>query len=173
MNDLTVTAVGRDRPGIVAGVTGVLYELGCNLADCSMTRLRGDFAMILLVEAPSEVDSARLQEQLEVTGEEFGLEIRVTEASAPEHETPSRPFVISVYGADRPGIVHQVSKALADREINITDLTSHLVQGIYTMVLDANLPEGTNPAEVESELRTLAGDLGVDLNFRAGDADEL
>src|SRR5207237_7212888 len=52
MAHFAVTAVGVDRPGIVAGLTGVFVEHGCNLEDCSMTILRGHFAMTLVVDAP-------------------------------------------------------------------------------------------------------------------------
>ena len=65
MNEIAITAIGRDRPGIVAGFTEVLLSLGCNLADCSMSLLRDQFAMILLVEAPDGVSAGRLDAALQ------------------------------------------------------------------------------------------------------------
>ena len=53
MAHLAVSAIGSDRPGIVAAVTKVLLDQGCNLEDTSMSILRGHFAMMLVVAAPS------------------------------------------------------------------------------------------------------------------------
>jgi len=57
---LAVSAIGADRPGIVAAVTGVLVDRGCNLEDASMSILRGHFAMMLVVAAPPLTDAAEL-----------------------------------------------------------------------------------------------------------------
>lgn len=174
MRDLTVTAIGEDRPGIVAAVTGVLFELGCNLADCSMTLLRGQFAMILLVEAPDDLTQRGLEDALQQPSGELGLVTTVREVRHARTVKPARPFVVSIYGADRPGIVHKVSNALAGRGVNITNLTSHLIdESIYTMVLEIDLPPGADPGEIEGDLRAIARELEVDLSFRASEADEL
>lgn len=174
MHDLAVTAIGRDRPGIVAAVTGVLFELGCNLADCSMSLLRDQFAMILLVEAPDDVKREGLEEAFRAPAGEFDLLMTVREVPHAEPSKPSRPHVVSIYGADRPGIVHRVSKALAGRGVNITNLTSHLIEeSIYTMVLEIDLPADADPAEVENDLRGIASDLQVDVSFRPSEADSL
>ena len=61
MSHVAVTAVGADRPGIVAGVTKVLFDQGCNLEDTSMTILRGHFAMMLVVDVPAGVAAADLE----------------------------------------------------------------------------------------------------------------
>lgn len=49
-----VTAFGQDRPGIVALMADSLYRLGCNIEDTCMTRLRGEFTMMLMVRLPEE-----------------------------------------------------------------------------------------------------------------------
>lgn len=174
MHDLAVTAIGRDRPGIVAAVTKVLYSLGCNLADCSMSLLRGQFAMILLIEAPDDVDREKLEEALRGPAADLDLVTTVGEVVHMETGAPSRPFVVSIYGADRPGIVHKVSKSLADTGVNITNLASHLVdEAIYTMVLEIDLPAEADPGEIENDLRAIAEELQVDLSFRSSEADSL
>src|SRR5262249_4174438 len=53
--ELSITVVGRDRPGIIADVTGVLAELGLNLTDSTMTLLRGQFAMTLVCAGTADV----------------------------------------------------------------------------------------------------------------------
>ncbi|HEX2063861.1 MAG TPA: ACT domain-containing protein, partial [Acidimicrobiales bacterium] len=104
-----IAAVGADRPGIVAGVTGVLVQHGCNLEDSSMSILRGHFAIMLVVAGPTGLDAATLEAALSVPAEEMDLVVVVREID--EAVTSSRegePWTVAVYGADRPGIVHGV-----------------------------------------------------------------
>src|SRR5947209_8005026 len=70
MAHFAVSAVGADRPGIVAAVTGVFVEHGCNLEDTSMTILRGHFAMMLIVAAPDDVSGEELESALAAPGVE-------------------------------------------------------------------------------------------------------
>ncbi len=174
MKEFTVTAIGEDRPGIVAAVTEVLLNLGCNLADCSMSLLRSQFAMLLLIEAPEEVDSERLEAALSKPASRLGLSITTRQVPTPEPVAPGRPYVVSFYGDDRPGIVHRVSKVLAECEVNICNLASHLVgPGIYSVVLDVDVPAKMPAAEMESILKGVASELGISLTFRSGEGTPL
>lgn len=171
MNSLIITASGPDRPGIVAAVTGKLYELGANLADCAMARIGGQFTMMLLVQSQAAPDVMR--DGLEPAGSTFGLDISVREAQQSEPGPSGRPYVVSVYGADHPGIVHGIAETLAARNVNITDLSSHLMGGVYTMVLDVQVPSELDPAVVEADLMDAAYRLGVNHAFRPADAETL
>jgi glycine cleavage system transcriptional repressor len=174
MHELTITAIGRDRPGIVAGVTKVLFELGCNLADCSMTLLRGQFAMIMLLEAPDEIGTEDLNQALREPAEEFDLSIVVREATSDAVPGPVRPYVVSVYGADHPGIVYRITSELASRGVNVTDLLSRIAgEGIYMMVLDVSLPEDLDPEKLAQDLRGISEEVGVELTFRPEETAEL
>ncbi|MGH2772661.1 MAG: glycine cleavage system protein R [Actinomycetota bacterium] len=174
MHEVTVTAVGRDRPGIVAGVTGVFLELGCNLADCTMTRLGGQFAMILLVEVPDEVGVERLREALKDPAGQFGLDVSTRDAKGPSVPEDHLSYVISVYGADRPGIVHEIAKELASAGVNIADLVSHVVgDNIYTMILEVELPPDADAAGLERRLQAAAEGIGLDVTLRPMEASEL
>ncbi|MFN8035662.1 MAG: ACT domain-containing protein [Acidimicrobiia bacterium] len=176
MTKFAVWTLGVDRPGIVASVTGALFEEGCNLADCSMTILAGNFAMVLIVDAPAGAGDADLAQVLAVPAAAFDLGVAVraigTEAVVPEGE----PFVVSVYGADRPGIVHHVAAALADLNVNIRDLETRVIGDappVYAMLLEVSVPEGVSPDEVAARLRELADTLGVDATLHPSDADVL
>jgi glycine cleavage system transcriptional repressor len=174
MHEFAITAIGRDRPGIVAGFTQVLLALGCNLADCSMSLLRNEFAMILLVEAPEDVGAERLDAALQEPAR--ALDLLVTTREFEEVPVPEGdlPFVVSVYGKDKPGIVHTVSRALADMDVNITDLRSHLAgEDLYAMVLDVAVPPALHPEEVAARLQAISQELGVSLTFRSAEAAEL
>jgi len=171
---LTVTAIGKDRPGIVAAVTKVFFGLGCNLADCSMTRLSDQFAIILVAQAPDRVSATQLQEALDEPGNQFDLAITVREAPGSFTESPSRTHVISLYGADHPGIVYRTTSLLAALSINITDLVSRIAgENLYTMVLDVELAEDTDIQAFEKDLRLIGKEMGVDVNLRPAEVAEL
>ena len=85
--------------------------------------------------------------------------------------------ILSVYGADHPGIVHAVTSALAAREVNITDLTTRLVGGdgepLYAMMLEVALPAGLPLEELERSLADVREREGVELTIRALEQDAL
>lgn len=169
-----MAAIGRDRPGIVAAVTKVLFEQGCNLADCSMTVLSGQFAMIMLLDAPDHCSVGDLDRALAPAGEALGLSMLVSAAGAGSTKAPQRPYVLSVYGADHPGIVYRVAAELAARKVNVTDLMSRVIgDGVYTVVLDVDLPAGLDAEGLHLDLRAIAAEVGVELSFRQAEIDSL
>jgi glycine cleavage system transcriptional repressor len=170
---VAVTVVGDDRPGIVAGVTKALYESGCNLEDVSSTILQGHFAMMLIVSSP-EADAGELEGRLQDVAAELGLVV----TARPVGETGTHPdpatHMVSVYGADHPGIVYRVAVVLAERGINITDLTSRLIgdeeSPVYALMLEVAAPSGTDVGEA---LDGLAAELSVELSVHPLEADLL
>lgn len=173
MSLLAISAVGADRPGIVAAVTRVLFEHGANLEDTSMTILRGHFAMTLIVA--SDATAETLDDALAPVADGLGLVLTVREVAPESEHKAQRPHVVSVYGADHPGIVARVAALLAERSVNITDLTTRLVDdaSLYAMVLDVDLPPGADLADVEAALRDLARDLDVEATIRPAEPDIL
>lgn len=156
MAELAVTAIGADRPGIIARVTGVLHEHGGNLEDSSMTILRGQFAIMLLVSTDAE--PRELEAALAAATDDLGLVVTVREIGPGTASVPPS-HVLSVYGSDRPGIVHAVATRLADHGVNVTDLTTRLLQGerpVYAMMMEISLPAGQEP---EALARILAGEV--------------
>jgi glycine cleavage system transcriptional repressor len=146
MAELAVTAIGADRPGIIARVTGVLLGHQGNVEDSSMTILGGQFAIMLLVR--TEADPERLEAELAEATRDLDLVVTVRPVG-PGRESPAPTHVVSVYGADRPGIVHGVAQALAVSQVNVTDLTTRVLEGerpVYAMMLEVSLP-----AEIDGE----------------------
>jgi glycine cleavage system transcriptional repressor len=175
---LAVSALGADRPGIVAAVTGVLVERGCNLEDTSMSILRGHFAMMLVVEAPATETPADLEAALATAAAEVDLvlAVRAIDDDVPESLEGS-PWALSVYGADRPGIVHQIARVLAELGVNVVDLTTRVIgdadRPVYAMVLELTLPPAADPDAVRDRLGAVAGGLGVEWRLHQADADVL
>ncbi|MBI4729849.1 MAG: ACT domain-containing protein [Acidobacteria bacterium] len=174
---VSVTAVGVDRPGIVAAVTRVLYEQRGNIEDSRMAILGGHFAMMLIVALPQGSDASALEQALGAPASRLDLLVSVRPVrEAPAEHAEGAPYVVSVYGADRPGIVFRVSEALAGSRVNITDLATHVIGGeppVYVMIMEVTLPAGTDAAALERDLKSLAADLGVDLSLHAAEADTL
>ena len=170
VDELAITVIGPDRPGIVADVAEVLAGLGANLTDSTMTRLRGHFAMTLVCTGPTaaQVEAALVplaaDGQLLATVREVGAEA----AAAPTGE----PYVVSVHGADRLGIVAAVTRVLAGAGGNITDLTTRLAGPLYVLVAEVDLPPGSADA-VAAQLSEAAAGVGVEVMLRPVDPDVL
>ena len=178
-----LTALGKDRPGIVAQVTEVLFRLGCNLEDSAMTRLAGEFSVMLVFSAPSRLSQERLERGFARVAGQLQLAVHLTALSHAglTRATLGPPYLISVYGADRPGIVYRVSQLLARLRINITDVSTHRTPAttgrrtkpLYLMLLEVELPRRISPGRLEQRLRSLAKQLGVAVSFRSAETQVL
>ncbi|MDX6645300.1 MAG: glycine cleavage system transcriptional repressor [Miltoncostaeaceae bacterium] len=167
VGELAITAIGADRPGIVAGLTEALLALEGNLEDCRAALLRGSFAMVMVVAVPDRIDSTACQAALSPVADRLGLRLWVGPAEPPAPHAAGELLVISVYGADHPGIVHGVAAALAERGANIVDLSSRTVGDppLYVLGIEAELPPEASPAEVERALRAVAARNRVELHI--------
>ena len=177
---IAVTAVGRDRPGIVAGVTEALLSLGCNLGETSMARLRGEFAMILLVRLSAGGDIEAARARLQGLGSEMDLTITARELAREEFaakEDEGEGYILRVYGADRPGIVHAVTSLLAREGLNITDLETRVIPGeggpVYVMVLEITVPSVERGEAARIALQALAAEMRIEVSYDRLDEETL
>ncbi|MER7459702.1 ACT domain-containing protein [Micromonospora sp. NPDC126480] len=170
MNELAITVIGRDRPGIVADVAEVLAGLGANLTDSTMTRLRGHFAMTLICVGPAAADVEAALAPLAADGQLLATVRAVTPdgAAVPSGE----PHVMAVHGADRMGIVAAMTRVLAEAGGNVTDLSTRLAGSLYVVVAEVDLPAGA-AEKVAGRLASTAAELGVDVTLRPADPDVL
>jgi glycine cleavage system transcriptional repressor len=174
MSSTAITVIGNDQPGIVAAVTRALFDVGCNLEDVSSTILRGHFSMTMIAACPEGVDAEGLEDRLSTVATKLDLVI----SARPVDDTPSifapPTHMVSVYGADKPGIVYRVTDALARLGVNITDLNSRLIgedrDPVYALQIEVQAPHGSNLDEVLPPLRE---ELGVDLSVHPIEADIL
>ncbi|NHC14448.1 glycine cleavage system protein R [Motilibacter deserti] len=169
---LAVTVLGTDRPGIVAEVTGYLSRLGGNLEDSTMTLLRGHFAMVLVVSterALSDVEAA-----LAPVSADGSLDVSVRPVpEAGVAAVSGAPYLLSVHGGDRPGIVSSMLGVVAGVGGSVTDLTTRLSGDLYVLVAEVDLPTGTDVAALHRALRVAAESLDVDVSLRPVDTDLL
>jgi glycine cleavage system transcriptional repressor len=169
---IAITVVGHDRPGIIADATGRLAALGLNLEDSSMTRLRGHFAMTLV--CVGEAATATIAEALAPLEADGRLTVAVFEVPVEDDVPPAgAPYVLTVHGGDRAGIVSSIIGEVAAVGGNVTDLTTRLAGELYLLIAEIELPAGTDVAALESAIGAVAAGLGVDAALRPVEADEL
>lgn len=177
MAHFMVTTVGVDRPGIVASVTKPLWDLGCNLEDTSSVILRGHFTMMLVVAAPEGISANRIEGSLAEPARLLDLSVTVHPiARTPPAEATGERWTISVYGADKPGIVHRFAQMLSESGVNILDMSTRLTgepDPVYTMLLEGVLPAGMMADRLEVDLQGLAMDLGVEVSMHLSEGDLL
>ncbi len=117
-----LTLVGEDRPGIVARVTDALYRNGWSLGEASMMRLGASFTIMMMVGGGNGGES--LEAVLAPVAAELGLRVHMDPVSGGLHHHLVPNYQVRVHGADRAGIVAQVTGALAEAGFNILELES-------------------------------------------------
>jgi glycine cleavage system transcriptional repressor len=179
MPQLALSAVGRDRPGIVAATTAVLLRHGVNIEDSRMSILRGHFAMTLILGVPDGGDRKSLQADLDEVAAGLGLEALSLSAVEPLAEkTPAATHVLAVYGVDHPGIVHHATRTLAEHDVNITDLETRLAEGdgeqpLYALLIEVAVPGDVDLASLDQSLAGIAASEVVEVTLRELDSHEL
>jgi glycine cleavage system transcriptional repressor len=179
MPQLALSAVGRDHPGIVAATTAALLRHSVNVEDSRMSILRGHFAMTLILAVPDDVDRQALADDLDAVAADLGLEAVALSAIEPLAEVaPLATHVVSIYGVDHPGIVHQAARVLAEHRVNITDLETRLVEGggaasLYALLIEVAVPDDVDAADVNRALAEIAASEVVEVSLRELESDQL
>lgn len=170
VGQFAVSAVGRDRPGIVAAITAGLLGVDGNVEDSRMTNLGGHFTVMLVVSVPAEQDKQRLEAALAYSCEGLGLDALSVSELAPADAGPgsAADHTITVYGSDRPGIVHSITTELAAAGVSITDLQTRLTgpgdAPLYVMMLEVELGS-TPPGDIEGRLREVGERASVEVSI--------
>jgi len=170
-----LSAIGRDRPGIVADLAELIYECDCNLEDSSMTILGGEFAVLLLlsgqgVEAERLLSSAckRLEWEKRLTVFFRPLEGEPTHYGAGERTVS---YELRATGVDKAGIVARVARCLAEYGINITKMQTHSRPepgsgtAIYTMHVRMDVPTQVGLSDLHERLERIADELHIHVDL--------
>jgi glycine cleavage system transcriptional repressor len=173
-----VSAIGRDRPGIVAAISKVLLNTDGNIEDSQMSILRGHFAVMLIVALPEGTARDDLERRLGDVRDKLELEaIAVSPVDELGGARPEATHVLTVYGADHPGIVHAATSALAERGITITDLTTKLAgtgdPPLYALMMEIAPPAGADEGELSEALSRVGAEQGVEVSLRQLEAEAL
>ncbi len=175
-NKYLLTAFSKDRPGIVADISRVLYEHECNIEDSSMTYLAGEFAILLMLSAPTSAND-EVMEILSTECRRLEREKNITAYIRPlqeEVKETKNNFIaktISVEGLDQTGIVYKVSQFLADSNININTLETKTSQSphngaaYYSMTITVEIPTVLSLHNLEDGLSSIGDELNVDISI--------
>lgn len=149
-----LTLVGEDRAGIVARVTSALYQGGCNLGEASMLRLGGNFTIMMMVQSNQTVHG--VESMLLPVVDSLGLRLHIDHIKGKLHQHQVPDVRLTVYGADRAGIVAQVTGALAEAGLHILDLSSDVAgsqdKPIYIMQIEGHAAQGVEALQAALEV---------------------
>jgi glycine cleavage system transcriptional repressor len=167
-----VSAIGRDRPGIVADLAELIYECDCNLEDSRMTILGSEFAVLLLLSGQGDDVERRLSSGCKRLEWEKRLTVFIRPLDEPAAGDSPRgtPLECVVTGVDKAGIVARVARTVADHGANITDLHSDLRPEpesgtpMYTLRLRLVVPPERDVRVLRQALERVAAELRVDLS---------
>jgi predicted amino acid-binding ACT domain protein len=164
MPSYIVTVTTADQVGIIHAVTGAIRASGGNVLELSQTVMRGYFTIILEVEYAAAIEPEALTSRIASQGLRYGLHVEVFPAE-PALRPPvvdGERFILTVLGADSPGIIHGITGCLADHGVNVVDLYARSESDRFSLVMEAFLPADLPPKTVRDELERFGRALGLE-----------
>ncbi|MEX1116168.1 MAG: ACT domain-containing protein [Akkermansiaceae bacterium] len=164
---LVITLLGNDRPGLVSSLAAIVASHGGNWLESRMARLAGQFAGIARIECPAEAVDGLLDELQ--SSAIPGLTVQAVREDI-EESSPQRTIVVDVIGNDRPGILRELTAAIAQAGGNVEELTTGLEsapmsgQPMFRAHGVVSIPEDTKTEVLTQAIESLGGDLTVDLS---------
>lgn len=162
MKKVLISILGQDQPGIVAAVSGILFERNGNIENVSQTLLQSMFGALLIVAVPDTETPQALQDALQATCSSLNLFVHVEPYSLPASiaKPETQPYIVTAIGPDRSGLVWEVSKELARHDVNITNMQAIFKGGTKAldnlMIFEVDVPKHTVMNELRAGLRDIA-----------------
>jgi glycine cleavage system transcriptional repressor len=173
MDKLIITVLGKDRPGIIASVTGSLYRLGCNLENVNQMILQNEFAGFFIVEPPGEMTSSGLAEALGRDLNGRGLKVHCDRLDTNGRDSlpdTGETFLITTIGPDQKGLVARMTEIIAGHRVNVTNLRAVFKGGRdpmrNVMSYEVFITPETDQAGLFAALREKARELGLDISIQ-------
>lgn len=166
-NHLVISALGKDRPGIIDDLSRAIYDLGLNITDSRMTVLGGEFAILLLVDGQWN-QLARLEDEVPDLEQQLGLTI-VTRRTEPRKASADLlPYAVEVVSLDHPGIVHHLARFFSERGINIEDMSTasyaaaHTGTPMFAVNMHVGIPSDIHIAALREEFMGFCDGMNLD-----------
>lgn len=171
---LVCSAMGPDRPGLASDISEFFTARGINIERSRGCVLGNEFAMIILTSGKTDAIESLIGD-LESLRQKTGLEINVRKTKAPSHREvpPSIPYKLMATSIDHPGIVHQITKVLHLKGINIEDMSSNVDFNpftgaqIFNMICYFSLPPTVKIVELKKDMTRIGDDFNIDIRFDA------
>lgn len=173
MNKALISVLGNDQPGILAAVATVIKDHGGNIENLSQTLLTSVFGALLKVSMPDDTQCGELQQALQQVGEEMRLSIHVDvwgEQLTPWQENPPevQPYILTVIGLDRRGLVAEIATQLAQHGVNISNVQAIFKGGKNPMdnlmVFEVDVPRETVMQDLRDALQEVAQRLDIEID---------
>ncbi len=168
---LMVSAIGEDRPGIVARLAEVVAKNGGNLEDSRMAILGGEFASISLVSVPHDKCEALEHALQELKNDELTVFCKKTKPFPHDRHAGYSFYEMSLTGADHEGIVHIISSYLRDLHVNFQSVETSVAHApetgipLFTMRASIAVPPATQEADLRKALSKLADEAAVEIDL--------
>src|SRR3569832_2833409 len=164
---LVISALGKDRPGIVNTLSKSVLDSGCNVSHSRMAVLGGEFALILLIHGNEEAVAA-MQRQLPALEERL-QHTRIAKTSAPRHsEQRWLPYRVRVVAMDHPVIVHRITYFFSAQKIKIEELETatnaapHTGTPMFSLTMTVAVPAGTAEAAHHESVNAISHNMNHD-----------
>jgi glycine cleavage system transcriptional repressor len=167
---LVISALGKDRPGIVNTLSKAALDCGCNIANSRMAVLGGEFALILLINGDEDAVTA-MQQRLPALEDQLQLTI-IAKLTAPRAaEQRWLPYRVQVVAMDHPGIVHPITEFFSSRKINIEDLETetyaapHTGTTMFSLHMTVAVPAAVPISQLRETFIDFCDGLNLDASF--------
>lgn len=164
---LVMSALGRDRPGIVDQISRAIFEQECNIADSRMTVLGGEFAILILIEGPWN-KLAKLEDQVEELQTRHELSIVTKRTEERQTEANLLPYAVDVVALDHPGIVYNLASFFSQRGINIEEMATatyaaaHTGTPMFSVHMSVGIPAKIHISALRDEFMDFCDTMNLD-----------
>ena len=164
---LVLSALGKDKPGIVDQLSKAIYDLGCNITDTRMTVLGGEFALLQMIEGQWN-QLAKLENSIEDLSSQLGLTIVSERTEEREQAAALLPYIVDVISLDHPGIVHHLASFFSSRGINIEDMNTssysaaHTGTPMFTVRMTVGIPADQQISSLREDFMEFCDSMNLD-----------
>jgi glycine cleavage system transcriptional repressor len=164
---LVISALGKDKPGIIDQLTSQFLECGCNIVDSRMTVLGGEFAILTLVDGNWN-NIAKLESQIPSLEKRLDLTIIAKRTEPQAGRRDLLPYAVDVVALDQPGIVHNLASFFSKRNINIQDMittsysAAHTGTPMFSVHITVDIPSTFQISALREEFMDYCDQLNLD-----------
>lgn len=175
MNKFVLSVIGRDKPGILARISTILFTYGCNIEDVSQTILQTEFASIFIVSNPTAHSLETIRQSLDtaLADMELSAHLRPMTALRTEDTLQAQPFVITTKGVDKPGVISIVTTAIAALECNVVNFRAIITDeaGVEEMIMifEVEVPQHVDHRSLRRSMGKVCADIGLDVSVQHRD----
>ncbi|MEM1157077.1 MAG: ACT domain-containing protein [Verrucomicrobiota bacterium] len=168
-HSLVLTILGQDRPGLVESLASLVKDHQGNWEESRMCRLGGQFAGIVQITIP-DTSLEAWKESIQFL-QQSGLQILIAESSVASDNSKSQTAVFEIIGQDQPGIIQNISSALAKHEVNVNELSSECSSApwsggpLFKARAEVQIPSDCDISQLRNDLERIAAHLMIDIQF--------